>query len=348
MGETVCLEDIVKKRKVVLIDAMNLYIRNFCAVSLTNSNGDHVGGLFGCLQSFKKIVDSFNPDIVIVAWEGKNSTKRRKELSRGEYKEGRKFTGFNRMFAGDPEGEKQAFNDQMTRVKDYLMHLPFYQASVEFLEADDVIGYVVRNIFNDPEDFFNVIVSYDRDFYQLISNNTIQFRPVKTKKAPLGQLLDVDGVFEETGLHPHHHILSKCVCGDKSDNINGIKGVGEKTFAKDFPMLGSLKSNGDIYGIQDVLDIADHKITVEKKNKYSKYLLHRDLLEKNYKLMQLLDPDISSAARRSIERIITQSTPKFNQTQFRLMLESDQISPRRVLSWVDSMTNVHPLKIILE
>jgi len=334
-----------KKTTVLYIDQLNMFIRNFAALNLTNDKGDNVSGIYGCLQSYTSVINKFNPDVVLVAWEGRGSSKRRKAIMES-YKQDRTFTGFNRSYEGNPEEEKKAFWGQIDRVREYIKDLPFYQASIEYLEADDLIAYCVENIFDD-EEFENVIVSTDRDYFQLVSDRTKVFRPVKTKAAPTGQIVDSDFVKFETGCHPGNYILYKCLCGDKSDGIIGISGVGQKTFTKDFPFVVDLKESGDIYNIQDLLDYSSVKLA-EGVKRYKKYISNKALIEKNYKVMQLLTPDMSNAAIQNIERTFTNFTPKFKSTQFRIKLITDSMSPRNITRWVDGFTNIRPRKISFE
>jgi DNA polymerase I len=339
-----------KRKKVLLIDQMNLFIRCFSSLPFTNDKGEHVGAIYGCLNSFSSLMHKYNPDIVFIAWEGKGSAERRRKTL-AAYKEGRKFTGFNRaVFGDDGNMERKSFRDQIIRVKEYIHALPFFQASVPFLEADDVIAYAVGHMFNDDEQFENIIVSTDRDYYQLVDDNTKIHRPVKTKKNKNGEFIDLNWVIEETGCHPKNYIISKCICGDGSDMVEGIPRVGQKTVAKDFPCLSTLKRDGDIYNIQDIINISTDKVEIEKSKKYTKYIENGDLLKRNHELMQLLDPDISLASSQEIEGTFTNIVPKFKNTQFRIMLLQDDMSPQdnTLMRWVDGFSNIKPKPIRFE
>lgn len=334
----------MKKYRILYIDMMNLFIRCFAVLPFSNEQGDHVGALFGCLNSFNSLLNKFRPvDIVVCAWEGKGSAKRRRDIME-EYKAGRKFTGFNKIFEGDVEEEKRNFSNQLKKIREYISLLPFYQASIEYLEADDVVAYMTQKIFNDEEQFENVMITCDRDYFQLVNDNTTVFRPVKTKANKGGKLYDTDAIIEETGCHPSNYIISKCIVGDGSDGIDGIKRVGQKTVIKDFPFLSSLKNDSNIYSIDDVLDSA--KWHWQHGNKrYEKYIIHRDLIIKNFKLMQLLDPDISLTAVKNIEQTFSNYKPRFYESEFRMLLIRDEISPRNISRWVNTFSDVHPLKI---
>ena len=112
----------------------------------------------------------------------------------------------------------------MQLVKECLDVLPVYQPAVQYLEADDQIAYSCRTFFKDDA---KIIISTDRDFFQLIDERTAIFRPVKTKENPKGELIDLDWMMQKEDVFPPNYALLKAIVGDKSDNIGGVKRVGE-------------------------------------------------------------------------------------------------------------------------
>jgi len=335
-------------KKVMLIDLMNMFIRSFAVLPFTNDNGEHTGAFHGTLQSIVSGINRFKPDHVYVAFEGKGSSERRRRLLK-EYKEGRKFTGFNRKIYQDDDEERKAFADQLRKLKEILVHLPFNSGSVEFLEADDLIAYLCRKLL---KDYRNVIVSNDRDYWQLINDNTCVFRPVKTKASPGGELiisrtyetgqcistLNVDKCEEvKTVLcHPQNYGLLKCF-GEPSDNIEGIKGIGEKTILRDFPFLYSLKDDTYNYTINDLIEYASKQTA----GKYKKYILPEnvEILQRNEKLIQLLEPDISLKSVQTIENTLKKSM-EFNPYQFRINLLKENISLRNIDKWLSAFNSI--------
>ena len=328
----------MQKKTVLWFDAHNLFIRCFASLNMTNENGEHVGGLFGSLNSITSVINKFKPSMVVVCWEGKGSSERRRKLLK-EYKEGREFKGFNRTFEGTIAEEKKTFWEQLNKLQDTIKDLPFYQLSVDFLEADDVIAYCSNILFKE-EDLHNIIISTDRDYYQVVSDSCSIFRPVKTKESSDGVIVDHAHIMEEMGVHPENYIILKCITGDKSDAVDGIKRIGAKTVVKHFPFLCSLKSNGDIYSIEDIIQYCKDTDVA----KYQKYLENEKLLKMNFKLMQLLKPDIGLKAIQTIERSFTNNTPKFKETAFRIKLIKSGISPRNISRWVDTYTDIKPDK----
>ena len=245
-------------QKVLFIDLMNMFVRCFSSIRLSNDDGLHVGGVFGTLNSLQSQIKMHSPDIVSVVWEGKGSSERRRRTLK-EYKEGRKFRGLNRQFQYSQEDEKESFARQLQLLKECLDTLPLYQPAVQYLEADDQIAYSCRQLFS--KDYEKVIVSTDRDYFQLVDENTKVYRPVKTKENPKGETINISWMLDEEKVYPVNYALLKAIVGDKSDNINGISGVGEATVKKDFPIL-----NFGIVTLEMLLEYAEDKIGERKNN----------------------------------------------------------------------------------
>ena len=322
-------------KKVLLIDLMNMFVRNFSAVRLTNDNGEHVGGAFGTLNSLQSQIKKHNPDIVSVVWEGKGSSERRRRTLK-EYKEGRKFRGLNRHFEYSQEDETVSFARQLQLLKECLDLLPVYQPAVQYLEADDQIAYSCRNFFKNEA---KVIVSTDRDFFQLVDSNTTIYRPVKSKENPKGEMIDLNYMMEKEFVFPPNYALLKAIVGDKSDNITGISGVGEKSVKRDFPLL-SVKED---MGVDDILEYANS----QKNSKYQKYIDNEEMLRLNYKIVQLLDIEVNMQSIVALEKSYENKDLKFNPYQLRLKLMNEDISPTNIDNLVSSYMSVSREPVIL-
>jgi len=311
------------EEKVLFVDLMNLFVRNFSVIPMMNSNGDHVGGLYGTLNSLRKYVTMFQPSQIIIAWEGKNSAKRRRAIS-PTYKGGRKFTGLNRAFEGDVEREKVSFQEQLLKLTEYFKVLPFQQVMVDYLEADDVIGWLSRShVFKGKQ---KIVISLDRDFLQLIDHETKVYRPIKTKKDPDGEIIDVQWMKENYKCWPENYILIKSITGDVSDKIVGVSGVGQKTVNKDFPFLEEQKT----FTIDDLIGYCS-----ENNNKqYSKYLKEENIetMKQNVKLVQLTKPNISIHSVNEIEKKL-KTKNSFDKLKFRMLLMKDEVSSSNVNKW---------------
>ena len=322
-------------KKVLLIDLMNMFVRNFSAMRLTNDDGEHVGGTFGTLNSLQSQIKRHGPDIVSVVWEGKGSSERRRGMLK-EYKEGRKFRGLNRHFKYSQEDESVSFARQLQLVKECLDVLPVYQPAVQYLEADDQIAYSCRTFFKDEA---KIIISTDRDFFQLVDERTAIFRPVKTKENPRGELIDLDWMMQKEDVFPPNYALLTAIVGDKSDNIGGIKGVGAPTAKTDFPLLNNMEEAG----VDDILEYAGK----QKEKKYEKYIDNAELMRRNYGIVQLLDIDVNMQSIQALERSYENKELKFNSYQLRLKLLGENISPSNIDNWVSTFMSVSRAPVTL-
>ena len=315
-------------KKVLLIDLMNMFVRSFSSLPLTNDNGEHVGGVYGTLNSLQSQIKKHNPDIVSVVWEGKGSAERRRKMLK-EYKEGRKFRGLNRHFEYSQEDESESFAKQLQLLKECLDVLPVYQPAVQFLEADDQIAYSCRNFFKNE---IKIIVSTDKDFFQLIDEDTTIFRPVKTKDSPQGEFVDLEWMIEKENIFPPNYALLKAIVGDKSDNITGVKGVGEKTAKREITLLAEEID----YDVDELMEF----VKTNKNKKYQKYIDNEELIRNNYRLVQLLEIDVNIQSIVALERSYEKKELKFNSYQLRLKLLSEDISPTSIDNWVSIFMSV--------
>ena len=153
---------------VLLIDSMNLFIRNFSMINYVNVQGHHVGGLAGFLKSLGYLVRTINPTRVVLVFDGKGSTINRKNID-PEYKGNRNLTRITHWEVFDTkEQEKDSMAEQIDRLIDYLHCLPVYLLSVDKVEADDVIGFI-SNGFSKRKSKVTIVYS-DKDFLQIVND----------------------------------------------------------------------------------------------------------------------------------------------------------------------------------
>ena len=324
----------MESKPVLFIDLLNLYCRSFASVPLTNDNGEHVGGVYGSLNALQSYVKRFEPSECIIAWEGSQSGERRRKKLK-EYKEGRKMVGMRRGFTTSDVDEKEAFARQLELLKNSLDHLPMKQVAVKYLAADDAIAYMAKKVIDKK----SIIITTDRDYLQLVDENISVFRPVKTKENPTGEMINLEWMHKKENIHPYNYALLKAIVGDKSDNITGVKGIGEKTARKDIHLLWSAHEEFDI-------DDLFKWLLTRKEKKYQKYLDNEDLIRLNYKIVQLLELEISLASIDSLRNSYISETPKFNSYQFRINLLSEDISPTNLDNWMASFSILQDKPVI--
>ena len=324
----------MESKPVLFIDLLNLYCRSFASVPLTNDNGEHVGGVYGSLNALQSYIKRFEPSECIIAWEGSQSGERRRKKLK-EYKEGRKMVGMRRGFTTSDRDEKEAFARQLELLKASLDHLPMKQVAVKYLEADDAIAYMAKKVIDKK----SIIITTDRDYLQLVDENISVFRPVKTKENPTGEMIDLEWMHKKENIHPYNYALLKAIVGDKSDNITGVKGIGEKTARKDIHLLWSAHEEFDIDDLFEWL-------LGRKEKKYQKYLDNEELIRLNYKIVQLLELEISLSSIDSLRNSYISETPKFNSYQFRITMMSEDISPTNIDTWLANFSILNDKPVI--
>lgn len=204
--------------KTLLVDGDNLFKIGFHGVRELFVEGNHIGGVFHFLNTLRKQLVDNEYDKVIVFWDGKQNSKIRRELY-PNYKLNRK----NDM----TEEKLESYYTQKNRVKQYLEECFVRQVEVEENESDDLIAFYCQ-IAPDEE---KVIFSSDKDLLQLIDESTSLYSPLQKYTYKNGDKVKFGDYYI-----PHQNILTvKILMGDKSDNIQGIERLGEKTFVKIFP-----------------------------------------------------------------------------------------------------------------
>ena len=176
-------------KKVLIVDGLNTFIRVFSVMPTLNDNGVHVGGIVGFLKSIGFAINMFNPTRVIIVFDGKGGSNRRRKLY-SDYKNKRRTSYRVNRVAGleNVEDERRNMYLQLRRVAEYLELLPVTNISVDGIEADDAIAYIAKSVIPDGE---KVIMSTDKDFLQLVSDDIKVWSPTKKK------LYDKEAVLEE-------------------------------------------------------------------------------------------------------------------------------------------------------
>ena len=200
-------------KKVILIDGNNFMFRSYYATAYTgnvmkNSKGFPTNALYGFINMMNKIIQEEKPEYMAVAFDiGKNFRKMKYET----YKDGRSET---------PDELKQ----QMPVAREVLNAMGIKYFELEPYEADDIIGTFAKKCEED-DNYEALIISSDKDLLQLISHET----SVKLLKTKDSIKYNPKNFKEEWGFEPIRMIDYKALAGDPSDNIPGVKGIGDKT-----------------------------------------------------------------------------------------------------------------------
>jgi DNA polymerase-1 len=185
-----------------------------------------------------------------------------------------------------------------------LSFVPIKQIYVGECEADDVIGYLVKNRLKEKK---VVIVSSDKDYYQLLSENTTQWSPGQKK------FVTENLVLEKFGINVVNFCTARSIIGDPSDNIGGVKGAGFKTLSKRFPEL----SKAEFVSVDDIIKLAELRGESSKLKIFERITSNSELIRRNWKLMHL---DTSNLSATHVEKISSVfNTSAFNRNKIGLM-----------------------------
>jgi 5'-3' exonuclease len=304
-------------KRVMIIDAMNLYLRNFIINPSLSTNGAPLGGLKGFLASLQKLSREIKPDAILIIWDGPGGSRRRRQQNEN-YKAGRKPIRVNRQT--DMSEEQLIANQawQMLRLMEYLNELPVVQYRFDEVEADDVIAYATQ--IEHFAGWQKVIVSSDKDFLQLCNDETVLFRPIQKK------VHTKLNIVEDFDIHPRNFAMARAIAGDASDNLKGVPRAGLKSIAKN---LTFFREDKDVT-LQEIFDFCLH---IDSKAKFfTNVLSHRDIIIENYKLMQLHSPALSLQCKNKVHYAIENFEFDYNKTEILRMMNQDGFG---VFNWED-------------
>jgi DNA polymerase-1 len=315
MGDIFSLLDNVQKpgdlgvnNRVLIVDGLNLYLRAFAVNGALNDNGVPVGGLTGFLRSLAYAIREVNPTRVIVVYDGQGGSQRRRKIH-PDYKAnrtpGKRITRWDAF--KDARAEKDAMKIQFSRLIEYLDLLPVNVISIDRIEADDTIAYIAHTLLNEEV----TILSADQDFLQLVNERITVWSPTKKKFYTPRMVMD------DYGVPAHNFLMYKVLMGDKSDNIEGVKGLGPKKLPKIVPDLLT----------QTTLDldfILEHAGKGEEPM-HKKIVESATQLQINEELMDLKNPPISGELKLQIARLIEAPINLLSRNDFIMMYSDDQL-----------------------
>jgi DNA polymerase-1 len=280
---------------VLLVDGDNLLTIGFYGVKNAFHKGAHIGGIYHFLNTLRKSFEIYHLDKIVVFWDGLEGSQTRKKIYI-HYKE-------NRRQRIRSEEELNSYNYQRDRVKQYLEELFVRQGEYEYCETDDNIAYYTQN----SPDENKIIYSSDGDLTQLVSETTQIYNPSH------GKLYKKN----DTILYNHEEILIenvklvKMMCGDSSDNIAGIRGMGVKRFLSVFPELKT-----EHISVEQVKNKCEEIFQQDKHNKLianlltgvTKYgVLGEEFFDLNNRIVSLDEPFLTDEAKESINLLINEN-----------------------------------------
>jgi len=312
--------------KTLLIDGNNLFKIGFHGVKEFYHEGRHVGGIWHFLNTVRRFIEEHNFEKVVVFWDGEDNSSSRKLLY-PQYKENRRvYKNFN----------EESYHQQRQRIKQYLEETFVRQIDIPNNEADDLIAYYCKISVNENK----VIFSDDKDLTQLISDKVSIYSPSNKKMYKKGDKIKMD----EAEI-PHQNVVTyKVLSGDRSDNIDGIYYLGEKTFVKLFPEILE-----NTVSVSDILTKAENLLKEDKDNtalknlltgKTKKGIFGDEFFVINEKIVNLSNPLINEDGKEIVELYYSETLDpegRGYKNLMKMMMEDGLFKylPKRDNEWVN-------------
>ena len=308
-------KDIGYNSRVLIVDALNTFMRSYAAIPTLDEDGNHIGGMAGFMKSLGFAIRNFKPTRVVLVFDGKGGSQRRRKIYK-EYKANRKPpTRLNRQYdMTTDEQERENMKWQLVSLVEMVECLPVSILALDNIEADDTIAYMSELVTKNGGT--SIIYSTDKDFMQMVNENVKVYNPVKKKT------FDIDVILETYGVHPDNFVFFRSLLGDKSDNIDGIRGAGEKTLLKYIPEFADPT-------VEVNLDLIEQKYAdAKKKPKVIETILdNSNIVNRNLQLMNLRDVDINVDAKMKILHKFEEGCPPLRKADLtKLMVRSKIIS----------------------
>jgi 5'-3' exonuclease len=279
---------------VLLVDGDNLLTIGFYGVKNMFYKGTHIGGIYHFLNTLRRAFETYHLDKIVVFWDGLDGSATRRKIY-VHYKE-------NRRQRVRSEEELNSYQYQRERIKQYLEELYVRQGEFEYCETDDCIAYYTQNSPNENK----IVYSSDGDLTQLVSENTQIFNPSHQKLYKQNDSI----VYDHEEILIENVKLVKMLCGDSSDNIAGIKGMGVKRFLSLFPELKT-----EHLSVEQIKDKTNEMFLQDKHNKLLTNLLTgvtkhgvfgEEFFDVNSRIVSLDSPFLTDEAKESVDLLINE------------------------------------------
>jgi DNA polymerase I len=288
------------KNKVLYIDGFNIFYSCFATYQANDSNGEPVGGFIGFINQLRKLVDKFSPQKIVIVFDGPGSAERRRVVF-SDYK-GKRNRKKRFAIVDLGEGEKVEVDNEQMQLQALFTFLKLLPVDVIILpkyEADEVIAYLC----NKNKDYTNIICTNDKDFYQLVDSNTFVY--ANQKKT----LFTQEVIFEQHRVIPANFVYMRCIVGDVSDKLPGIKGLGKQTLLEKIPNLSTTPYTSfedfwlEIENLEDDSKLGK-KLKENKEQARLMYgLMKLDYTCLNQKAIEILDSQLEEQSKKPYSKM---------------------------------------------
>ena len=315
-------------KKIMILDGNSLLFRAFYALPpLKTKKGQFTNAVYGFLSMLYKIMDTYSPEYLCVAFDPEKPTFRHEKYK--DYKANR-------------QKAPNELVQQFQLIRDVLDVHNIKRVEIEGFEADDVSGTFACAAKEQGADVY--LVTSDKDYLQLIDENV---KVVLTKKGITNtEEMNLNSMEEEYGLTPEQFVDLKALMGDSSDNIPGVSGVGEKTALK---LMQEYKSLDNIYdNIDSIKGKLKEKLETDKMQAYMSQTLARIItdipIEFNIEEYRVHKPDIKKLSElydelefRQFKKRLVEATPAEEQSQISLF-DTDRAETFKIVDiiYIDS------------
>ena len=296
-------------KKIMILDGNSLLFRAFYALPpLKTKKGQYTNAVYGFLSMLYKIIDTYSPEYLCVAFDPEKPTFRHEKYK--DYKANR-------------QKAPNELVQQFQLIRDVLDVHNIKRVEVEGFEADDVSGTFACAAKEQGADVY--LVTSDKDYLQLIDENV---KVILTKKGITNTVeMNLNSMVEEYGLTPEQFVDLKALMGDSSDNIPGVTGVGEKTALK---LMQEYKSLDNVYAnIDNIKGKLKEKLETDKMQAYMSQTLARIItdipIEFNIEEYKINKPDIKKLSElydelefRQFKKRLVEATPADDKGQISL------------------------------
>lgn len=311
--------------RTLLVDASYLLKRSFSGAKDGYTKVGFMGGVYGFLTTIRKMIKDYKVNKIVLMWDGQNSGIQRYRLD-PKYKSNRKDKSWyvpieltDAEIKAEKE-KKQSILLQKKKIQNYAEELFIRQVEVDEIEADDLIAYYCLNKHKEEE---IIIYTDDQDFLQLLTLDVSIF--LQRKKA----LIEAGNFFNYYPFYYKNALTMKILCGDDSDMITGVEGIGVKTLITNFPEL--IDSEVTVRSIcKRSVEINEERKANKQKPLKALQNITKDVgrLRTNHALMNLFEPFINE---KVIEEINELDVPLADEDRggnnlYKMMMDDDFLS----------------------